>query len=423
MIQWFNSLTKGASVAPLSLDYNGTHHTILGSTYLSSVDPFGFNLYNPTNLWHNGKQYFTFRRNHNSSDGKPVINVYDGTTITSRVVSEVATLPADYHNNVTLVIDGSGYIYIVIEQHGGSPLIYKSNSIEDVSAFTIVAHDLPTLDYPHITYTSHGFLAYGRDNPSYDLWCATSSDMVTWTSRKMSIAITESGEPDFRHYPYIGKNWIQNDYLHVTAYKRTYDGVSEFRNIYGWKLKTPLTTDFGNVWYNDQETFNKDISVSPLTEAELNTNYQMWAAPNNEAQEGSGVYIDKYYSNQYRTDMSQERLISLSATWQDTPLQAGYILNYDNELWAIGDPSSVMKLRKMDLTGNTIQEGTPFYIPSDGILYQDSAFNYMFSYPQNINEVPKGSKFLICSPTDKDNGYNRESTTNNDVVCWEISKL
>lgn len=412
------------STGVLNLDYTGNSITVDGTTYANNVAPFDFNLYNPSSLWYNGKQYITWRRSHISSDGEPVIAVWDGTNLTVRVVSEASGVALNYHNNTTLIIDDSGYIYIVIEQHGTAPQIYKSNSTENVSAFTKLTHDLGWLDYPKITYVSgQGFLAFGRTAGTYHLKSAVSADAQTWTTWDMSAVTPEAGEPDTRHYPYIGINWVKDGYAHVTVNKRTYDGISLFLNVRGWKLKTPLDANMGKVWYNDQETFSKDISSSGvLTEVELNTNCLMWYAPANKAQEGSGVYIDKYYSHQRKTDLSQNRLLYINGTWQDNLLYAGYLLNYDNELWAIGDPGTGIRLRKMNMDGTIASEGKLFDLPPTGIIYQGAAYNYMFSIPFNMDDIPKGSKFLICAQSNKDGSYNRDSATQNDVVCWEILK-
>jgi hypothetical protein len=404
----------------LSFKYLNNYFVIDGIDNGISNEPFGVWTYGPNCQYYNGSTYYTFKR-HIELDQKAIICKYDGNSVTSQIVSNFPT-SSDYHNHPTLAIDSIGYIYLIDENHSYQPRIYKSDNPEDISSFSALSlTGMIKLDYPKTACLSDGFIMIGRTKSDYGITALVSDNGVSWTNYKISIAESESGlsgSYDPRHYPEPMINWVQDNFIHFAYTKRVSiaDPTLRFPFPYMWKIKTPYEkANRGKVWYNDAETFSKNVSSSgPITEAELTSNCLVWSETSyvNRGVPISNIWNGEFIGQMYRTDFLGRKLYKSSELFD---CNFDFLIPSNNKIHAMHnlelDEYGINELKN----DYTLSKRNPVYEPSDGILY--------IRYPFNLDKIPSGNKFVIVAGTRKNGCVGHSSCSErNDVIAWECEK-
>ena len=97
------------------------------------------NLANPMMLWYNGSTYAVGYKA-NTDNNQVWVTKQTGDTLVSYTVGTGTTSPEpENHPAPMILIDDAGYIYVVQNDfHVDAFNLWKSDSIEDISAFTLV---------------------------------------------------------------------------------------------------------------------------------------------------------------------------------------------------------------------------------------------------------------------------------------------
>jgi len=389
------------------------YHIINGDQLFSAIDPFGAPLFNPTCVYKNGRTYFTWKRNQNSSDGQPIVGEYYEGKIRYTILSDVYTPILDYHDHPTLVVDADGYIWVFLEQHATtSPHTYRSTKPYNITKFTKIVEGVTArVDYPKTyVYPNGNFIQWLRTGAlgEVGLGVRTSTDGVTWSSiQKVTEATSEQSAVDYRHYPYIPTNWVNNGEFNIVLFKRIGDAGTELY-IRVWHLKTMD----GVTYYNEQGTFSKDVVADGfITETELNDNCLIWHNPDGEV--GQYTFI---MNGIIHISKSVDSLYYYNNGWQliegALPYRGGFPMGSD--FYNIYEDQSLYAVNATD-DFITIKS-------KSGAVYKPNTL-WQKTIPVNMDEIPSGQKFIVLHATQKNGDSDRvNSEVSNDIIAYEITK-
>lgn len=406
--------------------YTGNYTVINGDDNNISNEPYGVWTYGPNCLYFNGSTYSTFKQ-HLSVGQRPIVTKYNGTTTTSYLDSNFPT-NSNYHHHPTLCIDSSGYIYLIFENHGAITSMYKSDNPEDITGFSLLQRTgtPEVLDYPKTYSFTDGFIQIGRRTSDYGLACSLSSDGISWTKQGIALIANESqpGETftDPRYYPMCPINPVSDGFIHQPFTKRiTKPGSTitfPFPRLH-W-LKTPTNiAERGKVWYNFDETWNKNVYLNgEITATELITNCTIWE---DSTLTNRGDVHSIYYKNNnlfgqmYRDDLAKFVYFDQSAVY-DTNFKYTYVLPSDRrEKYVLRSTIGIIGINVLNNEYDGISSNQPLYNPTDGILYMRP--------PYNIDDIPSGQKFVIMAGTFKNKCYHHSTCPEkNDVIAMECIK-
>jgi hypothetical protein len=277
-------------------------------------------------------------------------------------------------------------------------------------------------DYNKVGYISGiGHINISRDRTGgYGLYFKKSTDGATWTGGlRLTSALAESGATDFRHYPQIPVNWIQDDFVHVGLYKRaTIGGALLYIRL--WKMKTPVNAStIGKVWYNEQETFSKDVSVSgQITEAELNSNFLVWydSTLTNLDQNFYAIWKDKLRYRQLFTGVKTS-WFEYSGGWQETATDSALPLDMARDSLFTVKKIPELSLAKLDSGNNLITSSAAELTFSTG-----GTLSGQIKAPMNLSQIPKNQKYVVAVSSLKGDSDAITSTFSNDLVLFEMVK-
>lgn len=424
LLKYYSSLNSGLGVQPANV-YTGNSFTVDGPTYTLAAQPIVGTTWNPSVLYHDGNTYVVTKENQVSSNGLAIIIKYNGTSIQTVKIPDAVALVKDYHDYPTISIDNNGFILVVLEQHTTNPRIYKSDNPEDISTWTKLTLSgslAASNDYNKVAYINGiGHINISRDRTGgYGLYFKKSVDGATWTDGlRITSALTESGSTDWRHYPQIPVNWIQNDFIHVGLYKRvTIAAVDLYIRL--WKMKTPNNpSTIGKVWYNEQETFSRDVDASgQITEAELNANFLVWydSSLTNENQDFYSIWHNRFKYKQAFTSAANA-WFEYSGGWRETTSDAEILLDMSlTDLFTIKKVGD-LKLSKLDSNNNSIVSGEVALTVDTG-----GGLSGLVKAPMNLSNIPSGSTFVIALNAYKGDTNPITGTFSNDLVMFEMIK-
>jgi hypothetical protein len=201
---------------------------------------------------------------------------------------------ADAHDIPTLIVSDDGHIIIMQEQLDGSgnhnsPVdVWRSNSVEDISAFTNVATLGTDFAYPNLILgPSQGevfvFFRYNGGVDHSHLYAVKSSDNgATWAAPyEVANCLNIAGAGlDWYFYPRLVLGKRENGIAICGSLNEGSNGTSTDGTASASRYKIDVylySTDgitFGNVKYQFGTTggFSKDVTASPITPAELLAN-------------------------------------------------------------------------------------------------------------------------------------------------------
>jgi hypothetical protein len=397
----------------------------LGSQFL-----YAFNCH-----YQNGRTYHSIRRNHISSDNRAgMIEYYNG-DVNFEIFGENPSA-IDYHDECTFQIDSTGIITLIQGQHFGVDDyndVWKMSTPYDITSFSRQT-DAPndSGNYPKFYRVSdNSYFMIGRvltksDDPKeFDIYFTTYNGSTWGTPIKM-IDVDPEDSKQVTLYPngLFDASGQQDDWHYFRWVKRLeIDPVINYRDRYLAKCHK----DDIHTWYNLEETFSKNISVSHITETEANANYRY------DIDAVSGIRDNVARNVLYNGDMS---LIE--------SVDGSYTLNeLKNKVWqtpqilTTQSPSVLCLLRpKNDLyVGFMLDENNDIYKYESNDLLTFTKKDFIYSHadgietvhmPHNFSKIPKGEKFALFASTNKYNSGTGDSIVDspnsNDYIVIEIIK-
>lgn len=419
MIQFFSTILENKPFP----DFTGGFTVIDGATYDLDPRSVGNGIYGPNSYYYNGSTYMVLKREENLSTGYPVVIKYSGDINNVQKTSISGTiLLRDYHDYPSVFVDSSGYIWVFIEQHSLIPIIYKSNSPEDISAFTRVS--TTGLTGRNYDYIKPGFIdgigyfmlaRYTVDSLRWGMCFHTSANGIAWTKvGDITLAEVEDGATDVRHYPTVTSNWIQDNFLYSVFYKRVYS-ASPWRENRVYTMKTPVNAStFGKVWHNYQETFSKDISTSGIiTDAELNTNYMVINDPTFSYQ--SSLTNSAFINGDLviGSAINGNGMYKYAGSWNKVSsiISNNSITSFDNRMYFTSWNGIYTAFQKLTDNLSAIES-------VGNIASPPPSPTSLRATPINTDDIPKGGKFAIALQ-DVTNPIGIRDTTPNDVYIYE----
>lgn len=118
----------------------------------------------------NGKHYRVWTKGQADNWDKYIYTIDENMIISdSYLCADGCLATTDYHAMPTVIVDDSGYIYVIHEQmdgnvHGSDMLVFKSDNPEDITAFTQIQEISGVeLVYPQLTKLNGEIFCYFRD--------------------------------------------------------------------------------------------------------------------------------------------------------------------------------------------------------------------------------------------------------------------
>lgn len=283
---------------------------------------FYANLVSPRSIWYNGSTYI-MGNNTSDDNNSPFILQYKNGSITYEFVGLINNADPLQHAHGG-VLEIGGYLYVFsVDGHGENMLIWKSNSIENVSGgFTL--HDTITGDfgYANAMYKNNRMIILtrstnpvGTPNMSHVILYSDENDFTTWTEKTVTDA--DYSVTADRHYPALPYHYGTNTWYYFGVQIRQDSGGSG----YMWAQCIYKTQDFVN-YYSLDENFSKDIDISgEITQAELLSNCAIFqAASKTVVCSGlNGIILnDEYYGSFYDTDESKWKWVHIDSSGTQT---------------------------------------------------------------------------------------------------------
>lgn len=291
----------------------------LHAKYLEEVREATFfsNVFTHTTVYFNGATYFTWYKSsvNDNSQASIVKYVRDEQLQTVYIGSGTTSPEPGEHPAPTVYINEStGYIYFFQNQFHQTPVrVWKSdNVLPDISAFTLLGTFGSSLGYLmflegsglNVVLLSRGVGGGGANNN----YCQSIYKLNVDTLVNTAIQITsiDYATNNTRHYP-SGNPYVR----YGTATKMGWiishrdDGTLA---LYKFSL---LITDVGDyeLIHNIDNTFSKNVvSVAPITEAELETNFALVGTDSarSTAYQSCTMQLDDYFYFLYRTGSTKE---------------------------------------------------------------------------------------------------------------------
>lgn len=195
---------------------------------------------------------------------------HDTGAVSSAFLATQSTI-AEIHLHASLVIDSAGNIYVAVEDtHNGDIRIYKSDSPEDISSFTLVNTLTGAFAYPKLWVDGSDNLVVVVRVSHNSLRVFRSTDGASSFS---SNALTDPLDGSDDRWPYNGIIYApisEGFHLFVNLHDNVSMGYPDCYHLY---------SPDGNVWGNAEyyesggaSGFSKDVTVNAITKAELDSN-------------------------------------------------------------------------------------------------------------------------------------------------------
>jgi hypothetical protein len=272
------------------INISGAVKTVSATYSEASILSAAALLYAPNSFWADGKTYFSLQKNLSVSPfGQIGLVVYDEQLGLNR--PQILGKPlasGDTHTRPSIYFDNNR-LYAIQENLHITPLdIYKSDYDNETESFTEQVEKIGTaMAYANIYKLSDGnFAIYFRfgngqpfDTKAYASVVKSTAGFASFGSEQQLTLRTTN---NVYQYPTQPNNGTVGLWHYGVLSERTGPGTDVFWYKY-WLWKTQDFVTF----YNYDGSFSKNVvSVSPLTEAELNTNFAFY----------TGVNTKQYYS-------------------------------------------------------------------------------------------------------------------------------
>lgn len=331
-------------------DFDGQSKEEAGANYfaINGVDqPSNFIVY-PNSYFFNGRTYTAWQCEENYS---MCVNVYTHSTNTwgtqKRVVNGATENPVtgDGHGSPGLIVDSSGYVHLFCCAHDTAIQHYRTNSPEDISAWTEKSELTGALTYPHpvivgssiyVIYRSVGLpngpWSYRKSTDGGETWGAN-TDFLDWATGCVSYCGTA----------YIGGTDVYADQIHMFAVAHRNTDGERYSAFEFWINTTdgnvycePTPTNFGAVLTKTEADTNDTCEImDTFTILNLNTNFGSVDVDSSgnprviwRLQQGAGGAMSE---TSYRWVYSAHGGVSWSAveiTWTDNFQNYGDLLVY-----------------------------------------------------------------------------------------------
>jgi hypothetical protein len=390
----------------MSLKY--FHRTIANSGYIEdTVTLINYalggrirNLANPMMLWYNGSTYAVGYKNNTENNQVWITKQTDYTLVSYTVGSGTTSPEPENHPAPMILIDDAGYIYVVQNDfHVDAFNLWKSDSIEDISAFTLVGQFDTDGSYIALLKQSNTNVTLSTrsdDAPNgydfnileVDLTDASYTDLLTV---EMAYATN-----NVRAY-LGGVNFYGTSTYRAVGLSSRKDGTLVY-----YKYSVLVTSDF-DTYYNIGLGFSKDVpATSAITYAELDTNYAFIGSDASQTTDISScnmIQIDDEIFVSYRTgvgafSIKKADIVTGTTSTVALGLSLYNATNGDNNVYMYYNGQNIVMTVKM--SDETVRIYT---IETDltGLTYvrdiENAVDGNYIGMPANLDEVD--DKYLI----------------------------
>lgn len=284
------SLFQSLIAQPNRINILGAVKTVSSTHSEASILSAAALLYSPNSFWADGKTYFSLQKNLSVSPfGQIGLVVYDEKLGLNR--AQILGKPlasGDTHTRPSIYFDNNR-LYAIQENLHITPLdIYKSDYDNETESFTEQVEKIGTeMAYANIYKLADGnfaiYFRFGQGQPTgSNAYASVVKSTAGFGSFGSEQQITLRTTSNVYQYPTQPNNATVGLWHYGVLSERTGPGTDVFWYKY-WLWKTQDFVTF----YNYDGSFSKNVvSVSPLTEAELNTNFAFY----------TGVNTKQYYS-------------------------------------------------------------------------------------------------------------------------------
>lgn len=239
-----------------------------GGSEASILMPNSANFFAPTITWNNGLTYFAIQKDINATPfGQAGIIVYNEDKGIDRPQFVGKILNSSDTHTVPVISLSDSSIYVFQENLHISPLdIYKDSYLNDYADFIELAENVGTeIAYTQLIPFGNNYKIFYRFGAGYRIDVISSSTGLEGWGSTQQITVNAPGGN--RYYPTTPNNNNVNTWYHHEITLRIEIGNE-------WSIKYKLKTQDYITWYNEPETFSKNVVVlGALTSAELGSNF------------------------------------------------------------------------------------------------------------------------------------------------------
>jgi len=260
-----------------------------------SVSPFQINIIGPQALRYVGTHNRTYVV-YQDAGYDPKIMYFDHTTETWSLPVKVAESPIDdNHGCPALLIDQNGYLHVFYGCHATAMKHAKSDSAEDISAWTVQADVDANATYPIARIASNGDIYVFYRSGDLSAFRKSTDDGATWEAEVAFINLG-AGRGVYQGQVVIGSD----DSLHI-IWCNFVDAITDRQNIY-----YAYSTDGGSNWKAKDGT---DLGAV-ITLAEANANCLVYDSTGDPAVIYSAPWTMSGHGCDLRLDASDEPFIT-----------------------------------------------------------------------------------------------------------------
>ena len=273
----------------------------------------------PQAIFHNDVTYITWQAGDNTPDIYIISYNHTSEIWSNEVFVAVAGIADTTHEAPVITVDGNGYIHIIWGYYYTGMKHYKSDNIEDISAWTEQADiitDTISVAYPHLI--GHGdkmYLFYSIDDAgavvTREVWVKISNDNgASWDAGRLIIDNYEGADDYGVYHGSISWNYVDKIHMVWTYVNVTIGATENFRrhiyhaylnlndmkmyNISGSDLGTSITWSEAVSSCRIVDTGTGYNVAGGIPDVYLDTNGMPWVLYNMGLRTEA---VDEYYGN------------------------------------------------------------------------------------------------------------------------------
>lgn len=230
-------------------------------------------LVSPVSVWHKGATYITGTLDASTNNAPVILKWEDSTLEFNDSVGTIDNFDVLEHSHPSILIIDD-YIYIFqVNGHDQDIKVWKSNSQEDISAFTLHHTILGDFNYCNPRLLDDGRVVIlsreGYPDFTHQIAISAANDYTSWTLKDLTA--TDFVANDVRHYPSHPYMYGSNSWHYIGISLRdentSPNGIETYFGQAIYKTQDFIT------FYSLDENFSKNIDVSgALTRSEIETN-------------------------------------------------------------------------------------------------------------------------------------------------------
>ena len=367
------------------------HKTIGGFSYYTANEEiflwhFGCryrNLSNYCSIWHNGSTY-TVGYERNTTNNQVIIIKQTGLVLEyTKVGSGTTSAEPLQHPTPSLFIDDAGYIYVFQNKLHIDPFRYwKSDSIEDVSAFTYQYDFTTEASYLGLMKQSNTDVTFvtRKGGVSSFSQSIVELDLTNGSFVDTQVTDVDYAGTDVRHYPLCPIFYGTSTYRIGGINHRV-----QLNSVY-YKTSLWVTSDF-DTFENIGQTFSVDVpATAAITDAQLDTNYAIIGSDSDKTIEiGSsiGIQINDDFYIAYQSATNQT-IISKWTIGTSTEI-SNYTIPFATRQWDVDEQSTYLYYNGSKLVLLITTEAL------DVLVYTLETDLTGFTYKKTLNTMTDGN--------------------------------